>query len=206
MTLAGSLPVCVECNVMIYANHACHGTRTRFQAGCRCVDCKDANNVSRRRWPTRRKPRAEVAANFGSASSARATSTARSSDPKLAGAAGHVSAALARDVPPRRRVPAAPFANATSSPTQGGDEMTLDHWPEGVPAPHRAVVSRYAASSAGRASGALLTGPTPQGGRRQTPQGESSGCQGRLIVTPATRATPPEPLTTALAVLSFGAS
>lgn len=62
--------------------------------------------------------------------------------------------------------------------------MTLVQ-PEGVPTVNRDVVSVDAGISVGRASGALMTGPTPQGGRRQTPQGESSDCQGQPIAAPA---------------------
>lgn len=54
---------------------------------------------------------------------------------------------------------------STKTPTKGGDEMTLVQ-PEGVPARNRGVVSTNADGSAGRASGALMTGPTAKAGRR----------------------------------------
>lgn len=78
---------------------------------------------------------------------------------------------------------------ANETPMKGGEEATLVQ-PEGVPTANRAAVNGYAESCVGRASGALLTGPTAQAGWRQTPQGESNVCQGQPILIPALRAAP----------------
>lgn len=80
--------------------------------------------------------------------------------------------------------------------------MTLVQ-PEGSPAINRPSVSVETALRSRRASGALLTGqtdparalaPTGEGGHQTAPrkrtQAESSDCQGRLILAPATAATP----------------
>lgn len=53
---------CHTCHVTKTINHdmrrAIHGTRSKYDAGCRCVDCKEACRIYNKKW--RQKRRAEL--------------------------------------------------------------------------------------------------------------------------------------------------